>query len=68
VQEGSRQLLAGIAAAFEVRGLIQQALGAIMARHQVAADTAYLMLQVRAAERGATLPATAAHVVQEQDA
>ena len=68
VQEGSRQLLAGIAAAFEVRDLIQQALGAIMARHQVATDTAYLMLQVRAAERGATLPATATHVVQEQDA
>ena len=68
VQEGSRQLLAGIAAAFEVRDLIQQALGAIMARHQVTADTAYLMLRVRAAEGGATLPATAAHVVQEQDA
>jgi hypothetical protein len=68
VQEGSQQLLAGIATAFDVRDLIQQALGAIMARHQVTADTAYHILRARAAEIGATLPATAATVVHEQDA
>jgi hypothetical protein len=66
VREGSQQLLAAIAAAFDVRDLIQQALGFIMARHQVTADTAYHMLHARAAGSGATLPATAAAVVQEQ--
>jgi hypothetical protein len=68
VQEGSQQLLAGLAAAFHVRDLIQQALGAIMARHQVTADTAHHILHARSAESGATLPATAAAVLQEQDA
>ena len=43
VQEGSQQLLAGIAAAFDTRDLIQQALSALMGRHQIAADTAYLI-------------------------
>jgi AmiR/NasT family two-component response regulator len=68
VQDGSQQLLTGIAAAFDTRDLIQQALGALMGRHQIAADTAYRMLHARAAETSATLPVTAAAVVLEQDA
>ena len=68
VEGGSRQLLAGIAAAFDVRALIQQALGAIMGRRQVTADTAYLILRAKAAETGGTLLAAATAAIQEQDA
>jgi len=68
VQEGSQQLLAGIAAAFDTRDLIQQALGALMGRHQIAADTAYLILRAKAAETGGTLLAAATAAIQEQDA
>ncbi len=68
VQDGSRQILAGLAAAFDIRAVIQQALGIIMARHQVAADTAYLILRAKAADTGATLTATATAAIQEQDA
>src|SRR5690349_16440825 len=46
---GSQQLLTGITAAFHVRDLIQQALGVIMARQQVTARTAYLILRTTAA-------------------
>jgi hypothetical protein len=68
VQDGSRQILAGLAAAFDIRTVIQQALGTIMARHEVTADTAYLILRAKAAETGATLVATATAAIQEQDA
>jgi hypothetical protein len=68
VQDGSRQILAGLAAAFDIRAVIQQALGTIMARHQVTADTAYLILRAKAADTGATLTATATAAIQEQDA
>ena len=68
VADGSQQLLAGLTAAFDIRALIQQALGTIMARRRVTADTAYLLLRARAAETGATLLAAATTAIQEQDA
>jgi AmiR/NasT family two-component response regulator len=68
VQGGSQQILDGLTAAFDIRTVIQQALGAIMARHQVTADTAYLILRATAADTGATLTATATATIQEQDA
>lgn len=68
VQDGSRQILDALAAAFDIRAVIQQALGVIMARHQVTADSAYIILRAKAAETGATLTATATAAVQEQDA
>src|SRR4051812_17379641 len=52
---GSQQLLTGITAAFHIRDLIQQALGVIMARQQVTAETAYLILRTTAADTGATM-------------
>ena len=39
-----------------------------MARHQAAADTAYLILRAKAADTGTTLLATATAAIQEQDA
>jgi hypothetical protein len=68
VDEGSRQLLTGIAAAFQLRDLIQQALGAIIAREHITAEAAYLALRTKAAETGATLPQTAIAAIQEQEA
>jgi hypothetical protein len=68
VQDGSQQILTGLAAAFDIRTVIQQALGVIMARHQVTADTAYTILRAKAADTGVTLIATATAVVQQQDA
>jgi hypothetical protein len=68
VPEGGRQLLAGLAAAFDIRALIQQALGVIMARREVAADTAYLLLRAEAAETGSTLLAAATTAIQKQGA
>lgn len=68
VQDGSRQILDGLAAAFDIRAVIQQALGVIMARDQVDADTAYLILRAKAAAADATLMTTATAVLQEQDA
>lgn len=68
VREGSQQILDGLAAAFDIRAVIQQALGVIMARRQVAADTAYIILRAKAADTGATPTATATAAIQEQDA
>jgi hypothetical protein len=68
VQQGSGQLLAGIAAAFRIRDLLQQAFGAIMARHHVAVETAYIFLRTTAAEAGATLPDTARTATTEPGA
>jgi hypothetical protein len=67
VQPGSQQLLAAIAAAFTVRDLIQQALGALMARHHVTADTAYHMLHTTATHNHTTLPTTAAALIHDQN-
>jgi hypothetical protein len=59
LQDGSGQLLTGIVAAFRVRETIQQALGIIMVRDHVAAQTAYVALRADAAEAGASIPQTA---------
>ncbi|MEV4618813.1 GAF and ANTAR domain-containing protein [Asanoa sp. NPDC049573] len=61
---GCAQLLAGIATALHTRDLIQQAIGVVMARDHVAADTAYLTLRVRAAEIGKSLPDVAVEVTR----
>jgi hypothetical protein len=63
---GSAGLVAGIARAFEVRAMIQQAVGLIIADTQRTGDAAYLSLRLRAAERGSTLPDTAAAVIAER--
>lgn len=68
VQDGGRQILAGLAAAFDIRVAIQQALGVLMARHQVAAHTAYHILHAKAADAGTTLAAAATAVIEEQNA
>jgi len=59
VPAGGQQLLTGIAAAFEIRDRIQQALGVIMAREQLSAEAAYLILRTTAADTGATVLETA---------
>jgi AmiR/NasT family two-component response regulator len=59
-------LVAGIAGAFAVRAVIQQAVGVIIAGTQRGAEAAYLSLRRRAVERGFTLPDTAAAVIAEQ--
>jgi hypothetical protein len=60
---GGEALIAGLAGAFTVRAGIQQAIGVIMAANHRTADTAYLILRMRAAETGATLTETAATAV-----
>ena len=62
---GGEALVAGLAGAFAVRARIQQAIGVLMAATHRTADTAYLILRMRAAETGATLTATAAAVIAE---
>jgi len=66
LDSGSAGLVAGIAGAFAVRALIHQAVGMIIADTQRTGDAAYLILRLRAAEKGFTLPATAAAVIAEQ--
>jgi AmiR/NasT family two-component response regulator len=68
VPTGSQQLLTGITAAFQIRDLIQQALGVIMARQQVTAQTAYLILRTTAADTGATMLETATAAQRQQEA
>jgi hypothetical protein len=60
---GSDQLLAGIAAAFRVQQIIQQARGRIMARDQVPAEAAYVALCAQAARTGAPIPDTARDII-----
>jgi hypothetical protein len=63
---GGAGLVAGIAGAFAVRALIQQAVGVIIAETQRTADAAYLVLRERSAETGLALSDTAAAVITEQ--
>jgi hypothetical protein len=63
LDHGGEALVAGLAGAFAVRAGIQQAIGAIMAATHRTADAAYLVLRLRAAERGATLTDTATAVL-----
>jgi hypothetical protein len=66
VEDGERQFLSGIAAALQIRAVIQQALGVIMGHEGVSAETAYLLLRMIAVENGATLVDTATAIIQEQ--
>jgi hypothetical protein len=66
MDQGSEALIAGLAGAFAVRAQIQRAVGVIMATRHRAADAAYFILRIRAAETGATLTDTATRVLTEQ--
>jgi hypothetical protein len=63
---GRADLLAGIAGAFAVRAVIQQAIGVVMADGHRTTDAAYLVLRLRAAETGVTLLDAAQAVIAEQ--
>jgi hypothetical protein len=63
---GGEALITGLAGAFTVRGRIQQAIGVIMAATHRAADAAYLVLRIRAAETGLTLTDTATAVLTDE--
>ena len=63
VGTGGEDLVAGLIEAFEVRALIQRAIGVVMAGEHCSAEDAYLTLRLRAAEAGTSLTgiATALH-------
>jgi len=63
---GARELTTGLIGALARRGTIQQAIGVIMATTGRTADRAYLTLRMRAAEFGASLPDTAARLIEQQ--
>jgi ANTAR domain/GAF domain len=63
LDSGGEELLAGIAAAFQVQEIIQQARGMIMSRDQVTAEAAYLALRAQAAHTGAPMPDTALGII-----
>jgi hypothetical protein len=60
---GGEELLEGFAEALTVRSTIQLALGVIMSRDHVTAETAYLTLRLRAAETGIGLLTAASGVI-----
>jgi hypothetical protein len=66
LDDGSAGLVAGITGAFAVRAVIHQAIGVIIADTQRSADAAYVLLRMRAAERGLSLSDVAADVVAEK--
>ncbi|AGZ41182.1 GAF and ANTAR domain-containing protein [Actinoplanes friuliensis] len=66
LEPGGEALIAGLMGAFAVRARIQQAIGVIMATSHRTADAAYLVLRMRAAEKGTTLADTATAVITEQ--
>jgi hypothetical protein len=57
---GGADLVAGLIEAFEVRAVIQRAIGVVMADQRCSAEDAYLTLRLRAAETGTTLTGIAA--------
>lgn len=63
---GGTDLVAGLAGAFDIRALIQQAVGVVIADRDGSADTAYLVLRTRAAESGKSLLDTARSVIAER--
>ena len=63
---GGADLVAGIAGAFAVRAVIQQAMGVVMADGHRTTEAAYLVLRLRAAETGVTLLGAAEAVIAEQ--
>jgi hypothetical protein len=64
--EGGEALVAGLVGAFAVQAGIQQAIGAVMATSHRTADSAYLLLRMRAAETGAGLADSAAAIIAER--
>ena len=64
VDGAGEDLITGLVEAFEVRALIQRAIGVVMATKRCTAQDAYLSLRVRAAEMGAGLTDVAARVQQ----
>jgi hypothetical protein len=66
LDHGGTGLVAGLAGAFTVRGLIQRAIGMLMTDTHRTPDAAYLLLRLRAAETGATLRDTAVAVIAER--
>jgi hypothetical protein len=65
LEPGAQELMDGLAEVVAIRATIQQAIGVIMGREGVGALDAYLSLCARAAERGRSLTATAAAVIQQ---
>jgi hypothetical protein len=61
---GEEDLVAGLTAAFEVRALIQRAIGVVIAERVCSAEDAYLQLQLQAAETGSTLTEIATSLLQ----
>ena len=59
-------LFAGLTGAFAVRTVIQQAIAVTAVRARRTTDAAYLILRLRAAETGLSLPETAAAVIAEE--
>jgi hypothetical protein len=60
VDAACNDLITGLVEAFQVRALIQRAIGVVMATDRCTAEAACLFLRVRAAETGAGLPEIAA--------
>jgi hypothetical protein len=60
---GSHDLVAGLAEAFAVRAVIQQAIGVVMAMTGHSVETAYATVRLRAVESGVALNEAAARVV-----
>ncbi len=60
---GGTDLVAGLAGAFGIRALIQQAVGIVIADREGNADGAYLVLRTSAAESGKSLLDTARSVI-----
>ncbi|MEU4242524.1 GAF and ANTAR domain-containing protein [Actinoplanes sp. NPDC026619] len=68
LDDGGRELAAGLIGAMALRDMIQQAIGVIMATTGRNADCAYFMLRMQAAESGATLTDTAVHFIEQEHA
>jgi hypothetical protein len=65
---GGQELVGGLIGALALRTMIQQAIGILMTTTARTADRAYLALRTQAAETGASLTDTAAHVIEQQQA
>jgi hypothetical protein len=63
---GARALIAGLAGAFGVRSIIQQAIGVMIAHQHTGPDAAYATLRLRGAQTGLSLTQIAAAVIAEQ--
>jgi hypothetical protein len=66
LDDGAKNLVAGLTGAFAVRALVQQAIGVIMALTAYGPDQAYGTLCVQAVETDVALPQAAARVVSGQ--